>query len=164
MASTTALPPPTSLNKARGRPTSSAGCFATRPVPVTSSAGCFATRPVLVPSSAGRVYYKACAGQLHHRPVCYNGLVLPCLAMPCLPALALAPCLLALFAFAPSIHYHVRQDHRVFCRDCPVGSSITGLHWRPVHRVFHPSIHPSIHSLLVFACARIIARSAGTAL
>ena len=107
MASTTALPPPTSLNKARGRATSPAGCvFAARPVPVIrlpavfyckacagriicrlfyckacaghSSAGCFATRPVPVSSPAGCFYDKACAGQLHHRPVLLQR---PCLAL-----------------------------------------------------------------------------------
>jgi len=47
----------------------------------------------------------------------------PCLHLP-LPASALTPCLLALvFVFAPvSIHYHVRQDHRASCGDCPAGS------------------------------------------
>ena len=65
------------------------------------------------------------AGQLRMPAcLCYSGLFRPCLAMPCLPASALTPCLLALvFVFAPvSIHYHVRQDHRASCGDCPAGS------------------------------------------
>ena len=62
------------------------------------------------------------------------------------------------------IHYHVRQDHPLFCRDCPAGSYITGtamsspctvfcihpsiyttgLHWE-ARAPCYPSIHPSIH-------------------
>ena len=78
---------------------------------------------------------KACAGQLHHRPVVLQR---PCLALPCLVCLPLpwphacCPCVAFAHFF---VHYHVRQDHRALCRDCPVGSRITGLHWRPVHRL-----------------------------
>ena len=118
MASTTALPPPTSIEQDKRPANFVCWLFATRPVPATSSAGC--------------VCYKACAGQLHHRPVLLHR---PCLAMPCLPAFAMTPCLLPLWHLPHSIHYHVHQDHRAFCRDCPVGSHITGLHWWPVHRL-----------------------------
>ena len=141
MASTTALPPPTSIEQGKVPATLSAGCcykacaghficrllllrglcrplrlpavFTARPVPVGSSAGCF--------------YYEACAGQLHQRP---------CFALQCLACLPLPwPHACCLVSFAP-VHYRVRQDHRASCRDCPVGSRNTGLHWRPVHRFF----------------------------
>ena len=103
---------------------------------------------------AGRIicrmfYCKACAGHFICRlcllqglcrsaspagPFCYNGLVLPCHALSaclCLDPMPASSCV----AFAPVfVHYHVRQDHRACCRDCPVGSRNTGLHWRPVHR------------------------------
>ena len=111
-------------------------------MPVGSSAGCvcckacaghfvcwlFATRPVPVSFATG--------------PFCYNGLVLPCHALSA--CLCLDPMPASPFCSFASIHYHVRQNHRACCRDCPVGSRITGLHWRPVHRVvcIHPSIHP----------------------
>ena len=74
--------------------------------------------------------------------------------MPCLPASALTPCLLALvvaFAPVPSITMCARiiaqvagtalqaapptivfacvSTHPVFCRDCPAGSCTRGLHW-----------------------------------
>jgi len=58
--------------------------FAARPVPVGSSAGCFTTRPVPVSFTTGLF--------------CYNGL-----AMPCLPAFAMTPCLLALVHLPPFI-------------------------------------------------------------
>ena len=154
MASTTAHPPPTSVNKARCRPLHLPAVFATRPVPATSSAGCFCCK-----ACAGRIICRLFLLQglcrpLHlpavftTRPVpvsfttgpfCHNGLVLPCLV--CLPlpwphACCPWSCICPIF-----VHCHARQDHRACCRDCPVGSRITGLHWRPVHRVFHPSIH-----------------------
>jgi len=96
--------------------------FAARPVPVGSSAGCFTTRPVPVSFATG--------------PFCCNGLVLPCHALSA--CLCHDPMPAALVAFAP-VHCHVRQDHRACCRDCPVGSRITGLHWQPVHRLFAAS-------------------------
>jgi len=52
-----------------------------------------------------------------------------------------------LFALPLCHHHHVRQDHPVFCKDCPAGSLITGLHLSSpcIHFVFlHPS--PAIHS------------------
>ena len=121
VASTPALPPPTSLNKARGRPLHLPAVFAARPVPVGSSAGCFTARLVSVSFTTGLF--------------CYNGLVMPCHALSaCLCHDPMPAALVAFAPFLPSIHYHVRQDHRASCRDCPVGSRNTGLHWRTVHR------------------------------
>ena len=149
MASTTALPPPTSLNQTRSRPASSAGCFCDK-----ACAGQFTCRLCLLQGLCRSVhlpavfYYKACAGQFTcrlcftTRPVpvscttglfCYNGLVLPCHALSawlCLGPMPARPSL----HLPHFVHYHVRQDHRASCRDCPVGSRNTGLHWRPVHR------------------------------
>ena len=96
------------------------------------------------------------AGQLH-LPAClyYSGLFQPCLAMPCLPASALTPCLLALVscicpcipsitmcarmiaqvagtalqAAPPTIVFACVGAHSVFCRDCPAGSRTRRLHW-----------------------------------
>ena len=89
--------------------------FAARPVPATSSAGCLLQRP--------------------------------CHAMPCLPTFAMihAYCPRSfcpvLFCIPPPVHYHVRQDHRARCRDCPDGSCNTGLHRRSVHRLFVHCAH-----------------------
>ena len=123
MASTTALPPPTSISRREAghfvcwlfllqglcRSDRLPAVFTARPVPATSSAGCLLQRP------------------------CF---ALPCLA--CLPLPwphAFGPCsVLHSPSPPPPVHYHVRQDHRASCRDCPVGSRIMGLHWRPVHR------------------------------
>ena len=86
----------------------------------------FATRPVPVSFATG--------------PFCYNGLVLPCHALPaCLCHDPMPAALVAFAPFLPPVPYHVRQDHRASCRDCPVGSRNTGLHWRPVHRLFATS-------------------------
>ena len=144
MASTTALPPPTSISR-QGTGHFVCWLFAARPVPVvhlpaTSSTGCL-LRGLCRPLHLLAVCYEACAGHFICRLFATTALF--CHAMPCLPASAMAPCLLPLFHFCPCsvlhsppppVHYHVRQDHRASCRDCPVGSRNTGLHWRPVHR------------------------------
>ena len=159
MASTTALPPPTSIEQCKRPATSSAGCFCCKACAGRivcrlfyckacagrSSAGCFAARPMPVVHLPAVLLQGLCRSASPAGPFCYNGLVLPCHALSAclclpLPAFALAPCPLPLLHLPIFIHYHVRQDHRVCCRDCPVGSRITGLHWQPVHRVFHPSI------------------------
>ena len=179
MASTTALPLPTSIEQGKVPPTSSAGCC------YKACAGHFICRLLLLrglcrPLRLLAVYCKACAGWIvcrlfyckacagriicrlftarpvpvgssagcllqglywsdHLPAVLLQGLcrsasqtALFCHAMPCLPAFAITPCLLPLLFIFP-VHYHVRQDHRASCRDCPVGSRNTGLHWRPVH-------------------------------
>ena len=78
--------------------------FASRPVPAISSAGC----------------------------VC---LPRPYFAMPCLLPMSTSPVLFCIPPpHPPLVHYHVRQDRRASCKDCPVGSYNKGLHWRPVHR------------------------------
>ena len=59
------------------------------------------------------------------RPVCDTaacaGLCRPCHALSaclCLDPMPASPCL----RLPHSIHYHVRQDHRASCGDCPAGS------------------------------------------
>ena len=137
VASTTALPPPTCTARReagqrrllavvllRGRPMTSAGCcFAARPVPAGSSAAVVSSRPVPVGSSAGYVRLQ--------RP-CSAGFV----SLPPLPFHAHCPHRLPPFSFAlpPPVHFHVLQDRRGSCKDCPVGSYNTGLQWRPVRR------------------------------
>ena len=142
MASTTALPPPTSIEQGK-RPANFTCrlCFATRPVPVGSSAGCLAARPVPVIHRPAVLLQGLCRSASPPAVLLQR----PCFALPCLVCLPLPwPHACCPLAFAP-VHYHVRQDHRACCRDCPVGSRNTGLHWRLVHRVFvctHPSMHP----------------------
>ena len=47
------------------------------------------------------------------------------------------------FALPPPVHFHVRQDRRGSCKDCPVGSYNTGLQWRPVRRFLTLSFLPA---------------------
>ena len=109
---------------ARGRPTSSAGCFAARPVPAGSSAA---------------VYYKACAGWIVCRLCLPAHLCHPCL----LPSILCLP----LFCFAFPRPLFIAMCARIIaqvCRDCSHGSCNTGLYQRPVHRCLFVFIHPSI--------------------
>ena len=123
MASTTALPPPTSLNKTRGRPTSPAGCF----------------------------YYKACAGQFTCRlfllqglcrsaspPACFATTALSaCLCldpMPASPCVAFAP-----FHPSPCAPGSSRKLQGLPCRQPHHGTALGS----PC-TVLYPSIHPFI--------------------
>ena len=55
------------------------------------------------------------AGQLHLPACfCYNGLCRPYLAMPCLPAFALTPCLLALVLHLP--HFTITMCPRIIAQ------------------------------------------------
>ena len=130
MASTTALPPPPSRTRQEAGQLHLPACFCYK-----ACAGHFTCR---------LFYCKAYGGQLHLPAVLLQGLCRSasppaCFATTALSCLALSACLChdpmpaSLVAFAP-IHYQVRQDHRASCRDCPVGSRTTGLHWQPMHR------------------------------
>ena len=100
-----------------------------------------AARPVPVVHLPA-VCFKACAGHF----ICRQCLLQrPCHAMPCLPAFALAPCLLPLvhqppfcFAVPPLFIAMCARILAQICRDCSDGSCNTGLHRRPVHRL---SVH-----------------------
>ena len=180
VASTTALPPPTSMSRQMLANFICWLLFAARPVPATSSAGCF--------------YCKACAGRIVCQLLLLQGLcrsdrlpaVFACNGLIChaLPAhlchamptahihqppfcsafprpLFIAMCARIVAQFARTAlsaattracsggpcTVFASSDHRACCRDCPVCSLITGLQWRPVHRVF-VSIHPSMHRSL----------------
>jgi len=76
--------------------------------------------------------------------LCYSGLFRPCLAMPCLPASAITPCLLPLFAFAPvfipspCVPGSSRKLQRLPCRQPHTWTALV----QPVHRfVFACVIH-----------------------
>ena len=58
--------------------------------------------------------------------LCYSGLFRVCLAMPCLPASAITPCLLPLFALPLHHPSPCAPGSPVFCKDCPAGSHTTG--------------------------------------
>ena len=97
-------------------------CFAARPANVVCGC-CFATRPVPGRPSAGCVRLQ--------RPCSAGYVCLLTFAMPCpLPFSSFAP---VQCCFSPC-SFHVRQDQRVSCTNCPVGSYNTGLQWRPVRR------------------------------
>ena len=127
-------------------------------MPATSSAGCCCK--ACAGHFIGWLFYcKACAGHFTCwlfllqglcRPTSFAGCLLqqPCHAMPCLPTFAMTHVCCRRFIlprsvlhFSPPVHYHVRQDHRANCRDCSDGSCNTGLHRRPVHRLFVHCIH-----------------------
>ena len=114
--------PSTNLHcTARGRPTAGC-CFAVRPVRLDRQQ-LFSSRPVPVGLSA-------CCVRLQ-RPSSAGYVCLLAFAMPCpLPFSSFAP---VQCCFAPC-SFHVRQDQRVRCTNCPVGSYNTGLQWRPVCR------------------------------
>ena len=57
---------------------------------------CFPPQTSRTRQEAGQLRMPAC--------LCYSGLFRPCLAMPCLPASALTPCLLALVCICPCVH------------------------------------------------------------
>ena len=53
-------------------------------------------------------------------------------AMPCPLSSTFLP--RSVLLCPPPCQFHVRQDRRSSCTDCPVGSCNTGLQWRPVRR------------------------------
>ena len=123
MASTTALPPPT--------------CTARREAGRRRLLAVVVLRGLYRPDRL-RLCFKACAGRIVRR------LFSPAAALfcrLCLPAtFAIHTCCPhrvcpVLFCFAPPVHFHVHQDRRASCKDCPVGSYNTGLQWRPVRRL-----------------------------
>ena len=117
--------PSTNLHcTARGRP--------------TSSAAVVLLRGLYQPDRQQLFCFKACAGRIVRRlrlpaAALFCRLCLPdhlCHAIPTALLIVLAPFIL-LF---PPCSFHVRQDRRTSCTDCPVGSYNAGLQWRPVRR------------------------------
>ena len=132
VASTTTLPPPTCTAR-RDAGQNLWLLFCCEACMGRIVCGC-ASRPVSVGSSAGCVSLQ--------RP-CFAGFVcLPFHLCHAMPTAVLIVCPHS-FCFAPLVHYHVRQDRRGSCKDCPVGSYNTGLQWRPVRRFLTFCLFPA---------------------